>query len=53
VASICCGHRSPEKYRDDYREGVQAMLDEKKSKGQEITVAAPAAPRHGQIIALM
>jgi non-homologous end joining protein Ku len=31
---------------------VQAMLDEK-SKGREITVAAPEAPRHGQIIDLM
>jgi non-homologous end joining protein Ku len=28
------------------------MLEEK-SKGQEITVAAPAAPRHGEIIDLM
>jgi DNA end-binding protein Ku len=42
----------PDKYRDEYRERVQAMLDEK-SKGQEITVAAPEAPRHGQIIDLM
>ena len=42
----------PENYRDEYRERVQAMLDEK-SKGQEITVAAPEAPRHGQIIDLM
>jgi DNA end-binding protein Ku len=43
---------NPEKYRDEYREHVQAMLDEK-SKGQEITVAAPEAPRHGQLIDLM
>ena len=42
----------PENYRDKYRERVQAMLDEK-SKGREITVAAPEAPRHGQIIDLM
>ena len=42
----------PDKYRDESRERVQAMLDEK-SKGQEITVSAPAAPRHGQIIDLM
>jgi DNA end-binding protein Ku len=42
----------PDKYRDEYRERVQAMLDEK-SKGQEITVAAPEASRHGQIIDLM
>jgi non-homologous end joining protein Ku len=28
------------------------MLDEK-SKGREITIAAPEAPRHGQIIDLM
>jgi DNA end-binding protein Ku len=41
----------PEKYRDEYRERLQAMLDEK-SKGQEITIAAPA-PRQGQIIDLM
>jgi DNA end-binding protein Ku len=42
----------PEKYRDEYRERVQAMLDEK-SKGEEITIAAPAAQRQGQIIDLM
>jgi DNA end-binding protein Ku len=42
----------PDKYRDEYRERVQAMLEEK-SKGQEITVAAPEAPRHAQIIDLM
>jgi DNA end-binding protein Ku len=42
----------PEKYRDEYRERVQAMLEEK-SKGQEITVAAQEAPRHAQIIDLM
>jgi DNA end-binding protein Ku len=42
----------PDKYRDEYRERVEAMLEEK-SKGQEITVAAPEAPRHAQIIDLM
>ena len=42
----------PDKHRDEYRERVQAMLDEK-SKSQEITIAAPEAPRHGQIIDLM
>ena len=34
-----------EKYRDEYRERVQAMLEEK-SKGQEVSVTAPEAPRH-------
>jgi DNA end-binding protein Ku len=42
----------PEKYRDEYRDRVQAMLDEK-SKGREITITAPEGPRHGQIIDLM
>jgi DNA end-binding protein Ku len=42
----------PDKYRDEYRERVQAMLDEK-SKGGEITVVAPEAPHRGQIIDLM
>jgi len=42
----------PDKYRDEYRERVQSMLDEK-SKGQEITVVAPEAPQHAQIIDLM
>jgi DNA end-binding protein Ku len=42
----------PDKYRDEYRERVQSMLDEK-SKGKEITVTAPAAPRQGQLIDLM
>src|SRR5262245_54528507 len=43
---------NPEKYRDEYRERVQAMLDEK-SKGQEITATAPEAPARAQIIDLM
>jgi DNA end-binding protein Ku len=42
----------PDKYHDEYRERVQAMLDEK-SKGGEITVSAPEAPQHAQIIDLM
>jgi DNA end-binding protein Ku len=41
-----------EKYRDEYRERVQAMLEEK-SKGGEITIAAPEAPQRAQIIDLM
>jgi DNA end-binding protein Ku len=40
------------KYRDEYRERVQAMLEEK-SKGQEITVAAPEGSQRAQIIDLM
>ena len=43
---------NPEKYRDEYRERVQAMLEEK-SKGGEITVAAPEVPQRAQIIDLM
>ena len=43
---------NPDKFRDEYRERVEAMLDEK-SKGQEITIAAPQAPGRGQIIDLM
>jgi DNA end-binding protein Ku len=43
---------NPDKFRDEYRERVQAMLDEK-SKGGEITVAAPEAPQRAQIIDLM
>ena len=43
---------NPAKYRDEYRERVQAMLDEK-SKGGEITVIAPEAPQRAQIIDLM
>jgi len=41
-----------DKFHDEYRERVQPMLDEK-SKGQEITVTAPEAPQHAQIIDLM
>ena len=41
-----------EKYRDEYRERVQAMLEEK-SKGGEITVTAPEASQRAQIIDLM
>jgi DNA end-binding protein Ku len=43
---------NPDKFRDEYRERVQAMLDEK-SKGGDITVAAPEAPQRAQIIDLM
>jgi DNA end-binding protein Ku len=43
---------NPDKYRDEYRERVQAMLEEK-SKGGEITVAAPEAPTRRHIIDLM
>jgi len=43
---------NPEKYRDEYRERVLGMLEEK-SKGQEITVPAPEAPQRAQIIDLM
>ena len=42
----------PGKYRDEYRERVLAMLEEK-SKGQEITVAAPEGSQRAQIIDLM
>jgi DNA end-binding protein Ku len=42
----------PDKYKDEYRIRVLAMLDEK-SKGREITVAPPEVPRHGQVIDLM
>jgi DNA end-binding protein Ku len=42
----------PEKYRNKYRERLQAMLDER-TKRREITVATAAAPRHGQVIDLM
>jgi DNA end-binding protein Ku len=42
----------PENYRDEYRERVQAMLEEK-SKGGEIMVTAPEAPQRAQIIDLM
>jgi len=41
-----------DKFHDEYRERVQPMLDEK-SKGKEITVTAPEAPQHAQIIDLM
>ena len=42
----------PEKYKDEYRIRVLAMLDEK-SKGREVTGAPAVPPRHGQIIDLM
>jgi DNA end-binding protein Ku len=42
----------PQKYKDEYRIRVVAMLDEK-SKGREVTVPPAAPPRHGQLIDLM
>ena len=41
---------SPEKYKDEYRIRVLAMLEEK-SKRREITLATPEVPRHGQPLA--
>jgi DNA end-binding protein Ku len=41
----------PEKYRDEYRIHVLAMVDEK-SRGQEITVTPAPEPRRGQVIDL-
>jgi DNA end-binding protein Ku len=42
----------PDRYKDEYRIRVLAMLDEK-SKGREITVAAPKPGPRGQVIDLM
>ena len=39
----------PEKYHDEYRERVLAMIDQK-VKGQEITVAPPAPERRGKVV---
>ena len=37
----------PDKYHDEYRERVLAMID-KKIKGQEITIAPPASEHRGK-----
>jgi len=42
----------PENYQDEYRIRVLAMLDEK-SKGQEITISAPAPQRGGKVVDIM
>jgi DNA end-binding protein Ku len=42
----------PENYEDDYRIRVLAMLDEK-SKGKEVTIAAPAPQRGGKVVDIM
>jgi DNA end-binding protein Ku len=42
----------PENYEDDYRIRVLAMLDEK-SKGQEVTISAPAPQRGGKVVDIM
>ena len=42
----------PERYKNEHRIRVLAMLDEK-SKGREITVAPAPEPRQGQVIDLM
>jgi DNA end-binding protein Ku len=39
----------PERYKDEYRERVLAMIDQK-VKGQEITVAPPAPERRGKVV---
>ena len=42
----------PEDYKDEYRIRVLAMLDEK-SKGEEVTIAAPAPQRGGKVVDIM
>lgn len=42
----------PEKYRDEYRERVLALI-EQKAEGQEIAVAEPAAEEEGEVVDLM
>src|SRR5215471_2586004 len=39
----------PERYKDEYRERVLAMIDQK-VKGQEITIAPPAPERRGKVV---
>jgi DNA end-binding protein Ku len=43
---------NPENYKDEYRIRVLAMLDEK-SKGKEVTIAAPAPERGGKVVNIM
>ena len=42
----------PENYKDEYRNRVLGMLDEK-SKGKEIVIGKAPAPKHGQVIDIM
>jgi DNA end-binding protein Ku len=42
----------PENYEDDYRIRLLAMLDEK-SRGKEVTIAAPAPHRGGKVVDIM
>lgn len=42
----------PGKYKDEYRERVQEVID-KKAKGQEVVVQAPAEEEAPQVINLM
>jgi DNA end-binding protein Ku len=42
----------PENYKDEYRIRVLAMLDEK-SKGKEVTIAAPPPERGGKVVNIM
>ena len=41
----------PEKYHDEYRERVLAMIDQR-AKGQEITFAPPVPERRGKVVAI-
>jgi DNA end-binding protein Ku len=42
----------PENYKDEYRIRVLAMLDQK-SKGKEVTIAAPPPQRGGKVVNIM
>jgi DNA end-binding protein Ku len=43
---------NPENYKDEYRLGVLAMIDEK-SKGKEIVIDKAPPRKHGQVIDIM
>jgi DNA end-binding protein Ku len=43
---------NPDSYKDEYRIRVLAMVDEK-SKGKEVTIAAPAPERGGKVVNIM
>ena len=46
-------HWDPDSYKDDYREAVEDMIEEKIARGGKSAPAAPARKKPGNVIDLM
>jgi DNA end-binding protein Ku len=52
IEKMSAAEFEPDRYKDDYRERAEAMIEEK-VKGREIKTAPPAPPRGGKVVDIM